>query len=228
MISEYCCFFQNHDENAVALDTTSAEERLALKNARLEKFNILKDEGQNIQEDLWTLTVREKLLCSKTSEDPFYQELPNIATYESSLQALTECYESNGFSKRLPIVKSILDSVQPFIQAISTMVQSSMVASLVWGSLQVVLQVLFLSKYTSRSLKGEQNVMRFAGRFEDTSRMFRNLSRSLPRFHAYVEILQTPNLHGALREVYDVYLDFSFALIKFLRSNKCCKSIQVS
>ncbi|PMD52524.1 pfs domain-containing protein [Hyaloscypha bicolor E] len=205
MISEYCCFLQNRDENVAALDTTDPEERFALKNSELEKFNLLKDEGQNIQEEFWNLIVQEKLFYSKTSEDPFYQEFPNTSTYESSLQALTEYYESNGFSRRLTTVKSILDSMKPFTQAISTMVQSSMVASLVWGSLQIVLQ----------------NVMRLASKFEDTSRMLRDLSRSLPRFHAYVEILHTPNLHRALREVYEVYMDFSFAVIKFLRSNKC-------
>jgi hypothetical protein len=65
--------------------------------------------------------------------------------------------------------------------------------------------------------------MRFASLFEDIDRMLQEISRVLPRFQAYIEIFHTPRLHQALREVYEVYIDFNLAVIRFFRRNKCCK-----
>lgn len=68
-----------------------------------------------------------------------------------------------------------------------------------------------------------QGIMKFTSIFEDTSQMIHELSKALPRFHAYIEVLHTPRLHQALRDVYRVYIDFSFAVVNFLRANKCCE-----
>lgn len=70
---------------------------------------------------------------------------------------------------------------------------------------------------------GNQTTMRMASVFDDMGKMLLNLTKLLPRFEAYVHILPTPRLHDALREVYGLYIDFAFLVIKFLNSNKCCE-----
>lgn len=52
--------------------------------------------------------------------------------------------------------------------------------------------------------------------------MLSELSKSLPRFRAYAEIFHTSQLHRALREVYDGFVNFCFTTIEVLQSNKCC------
>lgn len=52
--------------------------------------------------------------------------------------------------------------------------------------------------------------------------MLTDLSRDLPRFEAYTKVLHTPLLHRALRVVYSIYIDFCFAVMKFLQAQKFC------
>lgn len=64
--------------------------------------------------------------------------------------------------------------------------------------------------------------MRYTSVFDDMGKMLLSLSKALPRFEAYVDILPTPRLHEALRDVYGIYIDFAFLVINFLNSNQCC------
>lgn len=52
--------------------------------------------------------------------------------------------------------------------------------------------------------------------------MLDDLAKSLPRFEAYTKILHTPRLHSALRDVYDLYINFCISTAKFLENNTCC------
>jgi len=54
--------------------------------------------------------------------------------------------------------------------------------------------------------------------------MLLELSKSLPRLNAYAEIFHTPQLHNALREVYEGFVDFCFRTSEVLQTNKCCTS----
>lgn len=107
-----------------------------------EKIDLLSDEGATMQEELWVLTLKEKLRDAKTAAEPFFHELATHATFDSSLQFLTTHYSQNGFSKRMSQITPILNAIQPFATAISTMVQAHPeIAALVWGSVQLILQV---------------------------------------------------------------------------------------
>ena len=66
-----------------------------------------------------------------------------------------------------------------------------------------------------------QTLVRFISMFDSVGDMLQGLSKDLPRFHAYVEVLHTPRLHQALRDVYDVFISFNFKVVEFLNTNKC-------
>lgn len=65
--------------------------------------------------------------------------------------------------------------------------------------------------------------MRFVSIFDSIGEMIQDISKDLPRFHAYMEVLHTPRLHQALRDVYDVFVSFNFKVVEFLKANKCSR-----
>lgn len=54
--------------------------------------------------------------------------------------------------------------------------------------------------------------------FESIVSMLLELSRSLPRIEAYIQLLPTPQLHQALRNVYDHFVDFCIAASDILET----------
>lgn len=103
--------------------------------------DLLGDEGANAQSDLWLFTLSEKLETAKTINDPLGREFLKQATFESSLTFLTTQYTKNGFTRRIPEISNVLSTIQPFTAAITTLAQTSKVAALVWGSVQLILTV---------------------------------------------------------------------------------------
>lgn len=104
-------------------------------------LDLLGDEGANVQNDLWQLTVNERLNNASNWADPsFYTTLAH-ATCESSLQDLRDRYTANGQVKRIPAIAKILNGISPFVQGVTSMTQGSATASLIWGSVQLVMQV---------------------------------------------------------------------------------------
>lgn len=105
--------------------------------------DLLSDEGAGIQDDLWRLTVQQKLRSAKLIDSHVVEQLSTHATFDSALESLTQSYNENGFARRMPFVQSLLNAIRPFTAVISTMVQSDpTISALVWGSVQLVLQVI--------------------------------------------------------------------------------------
>ncbi len=222
-IMDCCCLFlsppaASHDRTklqhgyvngAAAEDEEPRLEKEMLYIAKTTEIDLLMDEGASFQDDQWRLHLRDKLLESQESPQAFYHELARSATFDSALEMLTRTYTENGCQKWVPRVQKILDTIQPFTAAITTMVQSNpTVACLVWGSIQLTLATL----------------IRFAAIFDGIGDMLHEISRDLPRFHAYMEVLHTPRLHQALRGVYSIFVEFNFRVVEFLKANKCSKS----
>ena len=65
--------------------------------------------------------------------------------------------------------------------------------------------------------------MRFTAIFDGIGDMLREISKDLPRFNAYMEILHTPRLNQALRDLYDIFIVFNFKVVEVLKTNKCGK-----
>lgn len=130
------CFRRRKDfqrpENEKQRETSSSSEVI----------DIFEDEGTNIQEDLWQTMLLEGFETMKTSADPLYQELSKHATFDSSLEFLRNQYSSHGHAQKLPVITKVLKTIQPFTLTVTTLCQSSGLASLVWGSVQFVLQVI--------------------------------------------------------------------------------------
>lgn len=121
----------------------------------LPKLNLLEDEGESYQRDLWQLAISEKAqqldkACSSRSLSIQDQDVAEIqavfkanttASPDDFLQALTALYNKNGFAQRMPRIREIFADVQPFISAVNTLVQADMASALVWGSLCLVFAV---------------------------------------------------------------------------------------
>lgn len=128
--------------------STDTEEPLSEKRmvyiSTKESIDLLSDEGSSFQDDQWRLRLRDKLMSYKESVFPMYHELATTATFDSTLETLTRNYTDNGLAKFVPNIRRILDMIEPFVAAITTMVQSNpTVACFVWGSVQLVLMVGF-------------------------------------------------------------------------------------
>ncbi|CAI6332469.1 unnamed protein product [Periconia digitata] len=173
--------------------------------------DLMNNEGSTLQTDLWRLTVRDKLADSYTSTEAFRDVLILNLDFDSCLASLSQQYLLEGFSKHVPRVRTVLESIKPFIAAITTMVQSSMIAGLVWGSMQLILA----------------NAVKLSDSFDSASKMLQDLAKLLPRFQAYTQVLHTPRLHAALREVYSTFIDFAFALVRFLLSHRCYTMVKI-
>lgn len=74
------------------------------------------------------------------------------------------------------------------------------------------------------ALTENQSVLRFAKFWEDLRDVFQDIAHALPRFHGYVEILHTPRLHAALRNIYASFLDLCLMTLDCLQTNSCCKT----
>ncbi|KAF2685927.1 pfs domain-containing protein [Lentithecium fluviatile CBS 122367] len=185
----------------------SPEKKLSI----VSKPDIFHDEGADLQTDLWKLTVKERLNDSGSLADPSASNILGHATLESSLQDLKDRYTQNGQVQRVPIIAKVLNGISPFVQGVTTMTQGCGTAALLWGSLQLVMQCVLI----------------FTNLFSSITDMLSSLSDDLPRFQAFTEVLHTPRLNDALRQVYGVYVDFCFAVIKLLRSKKRYIMIQM-
>ena len=79
------------------------------------KSDLIHDEGANIQQDLWQLTVKQRINDAKAFDN---DNVLGHATFESSLEDLRDRYIQNGQKKWLPIVDKLLKGIQPFIQGL--------------------------------------------------------------------------------------------------------------
>jgi len=152
-IMDFCCipklFSSNFRSGPFGQDFSDYEKSVSTTSDSSRTFDLTSDEGANIQEELWQLSLQQKLREAKSGEEQFYYDLSLHATFDTALTSLTRTYTDNGFTHRLPRVQAILGAIQPFSTAITTMVQSNpTIASLVWGSIQLVLQVRRFAKNT--------------------------------------------------------------------------------
>ena len=150
-------------------------------------------------------------------------------TFEGSLQTLTVLYKSHGFASRMPQVHATLTSIQPFIAAITSMVSAHPeVAGIIWGLVQMVYQVCTGMHAQAILINSpHQSAMLYTSIFDTINDMLQDLSNALPRFQAYVEVIHTPRLHEALRRVYEKYIDFCLATVKFLNLKFLCESLAI-
>ena len=146
--------FEMHDDKTVTSTTSTASSQ-----------DILGNEGSKYQSDLWRLTLTEKsseirkrlknnrsaFVMPSFDVDP-QSFVTESATAESFLQSLTGVYNQNGYAQRMPRIREIFGSIEPFIASVSTMAQTNMVAALIWGSMTIVFQV----SLSSRSLPEER------------------------------------------------------------------------
>jgi hypothetical protein len=162
-MSYFCCLFGS-DDGQGNLDERVTESGVAdaihEEKERLDKLNILEDEGEDYQRDLWRQVIAEKseLLArarnrlaarqsnageeqkTKVNGQAVQAELDD--TYpDKFLQDLTTMYTSNGYAKRMPRVRQIFEGLRPFVVAVNTLVQTETVSALVWGSVCLVFEV---------------------------------------------------------------------------------------
>lgn len=161
------------------------------------------DEGINLQEKLWQTAVGERAQSFAYSQMKSLDSF-TTATYETSLKTLRGMCKSHSLSRYQDRIEKVLNGLKPFVNALNILVSSHPeVAGLVWGSTQLVLE----------------SALRYTSIFDDISQTIEDLAQILPRFGAFLNILRTPKLHAALREVYCIYIEFYAVVIRFLRRN---------
>jgi len=106
-------------------------------------YDFIINEGADYQQCLWQDVLEEKTESVAEAQKLVNRKdmVTDITTPETYLQSLTAAYNENGFATRMPRIREIFETVEPFTQAISTMAQSDRVCSLLWGSLMLVFQV---------------------------------------------------------------------------------------
>lgn len=106
-------------------------------------YDFTVNEGADYQQRLWHLVLEEKTrsLTEARKLVNTRDSVTDITTPETYLQSLTAAYNENGFAQRMPRIREIFASIEPFAQTITTMVQSEIICALVWGSLMLVFQV---------------------------------------------------------------------------------------
>ena len=154
----FCCLFgPNHDQrnvdewgNESGVDTISEEKEV----------NLLQDEGEDYQRDMWRLVIAEKSALLTRARTRFAARQSDASQERKTevngrtvhpglddtspntfLQTLTTTYTNNGYSKRMPRVRQIFEGLRPFVAAVNTLVQTDTVAALVWGSVCLVFEV---------------------------------------------------------------------------------------
>ncbi|KAK0628901.1 pfs domain-containing protein [Bombardia bombarda] len=176
-------------------------------------YDIFDNEGTDYQKDLWRIALSQKRQTMASAISKMKSPLPanmtgllsqseaEATSAEHCLQLLTSYYDQNKFAQKIPRISQIFARIEPFTAIVSSMTQSNICSALVWGSLTLVFQSL----------------LQFGSLWEQMSDMIEDLSKSLPRLHAYHQLLETPRLHSALREVYQMLLDFCSNVIKCLK-----------
>jgi hypothetical protein len=83
--------------------------------------NLLVDEGANYQQDLWEQVVKIKRKQIQQCPPQVDVEGKEGITPEAFLQTLTAMYNTNGFAARVPKLREIFVSTEPFISAVNKM-----------------------------------------------------------------------------------------------------------
>jgi hypothetical protein len=106
-------------------------------------YDLIANEGADYQQRLWSLVLDEKKrsLTQARNLVKTRDTVTDITTPETYLQSLTAAYNESGFAQRMPRIREIFANIEPFTQAITTMVHSEMICALLWGSLMLVFQV---------------------------------------------------------------------------------------
>lgn len=143
----FCCLSGSSDDDVIQ----HSEKPSSTKDNGTLGLNLLEDEGENYQKDLWQLLLAEKTrLLTEASNRRSQKTLnPDITTIRAAditspndfLQSLTTLYNKNGYAQRMPRIRELFSDIQPFISAVNTLVQTNVVSALVWGSLCLVFEV---------------------------------------------------------------------------------------
>ena len=135
----FCCIFWCSSCGDDDKDETDGEKPIL---NLVEPLDLLQDEGTTRQADLWRLCVQSKKDEARIGPSPFYHELCQQLTFQSALQQLTDQYTTNGFVAKIPKIRSILTSLQPFVAVLSAMTQSDPnTPALIWASIRFILSV---------------------------------------------------------------------------------------
>ena len=115
--------------------------------------DLFSDERASYQRDLWQLVLtqshralRDALARSKVKAGSILGgnfDLVDIGALapETCLESLAALYGQNRIAQRMPRIRAIFQSIEPFTAAVSTMAQTNMFSALLWGSLCLVFQV---------------------------------------------------------------------------------------
>lgn len=106
-------------------------------------YDFVSNEDADYQQYLWHLVLEEKTWSFAEARKLVNgtDTVTDMTTPETYLQGLTAAYNESGFGQHMPRIREIFANVESFTHAITIMVQSDMICSLLWGSLMLVFQV---------------------------------------------------------------------------------------
>ncbi|CAO2647163.1 Nn.00g080850.m01.CDS01 [Neocucurbitaria sp. VM-36] len=151
----------------------------------------------------WDLAIERKIHKLKRADSQRLQKLLECDEQSQALQHMIDEYTKKGFAALIQRFEPLFLKLQDFSTAVTTMVQSQGLASLIWGSVQFVLL----------------STLRYIDIFDKIITMLNDLVETLPRFEIYLSLFPTPELQRAIWQVYDDYVGFCLDTAAWL-SNK--------
>ncbi|KAL4804991.1 hypothetical protein BDV18DRAFT_161391 [Aspergillus unguis] len=149
---------------------------------------------------LWNKTLDKKIRSLSKDDAALLRQLLQSDNKDSSLLRLTESYEAKGFIRYLRRLEPLLETVDAFTNAITSICQGFETATVVWGCLQLLLTVS----------------LRFTGVLSTIHDMLDEISDCIPKFNTYVGLFPTAALAQAIVPVYENVVDFCVTTVRFL------------
>jgi hypothetical protein len=117
--------------------------------------DIFSDEGASYQRDQWQLVLAQNRKAMQQVVDNGTRSksigiaqsdlLESLSdghlTAEHCLQQLSAMYNKNKFAQRMPRIRAIFVSLEPFTETVAMLAKTNTISALLWGSLALVFQV---------------------------------------------------------------------------------------
>ncbi|KAF2175362.1 hypothetical protein K469DRAFT_611004 [Zopfia rhizophila CBS 207.26] len=140
----------------------------------------------------WDLAIERKINKLKRADTRRLQKLLECDDQPQALKHMIDEYTKKGFAAHIHRFEPLFFKLRDFSAAVTTMVQSQGLASLIWGSIQFILL----------------STLRYIDVFDKIIAMLNDLIETLPRFEIYLNLYPTPELQRAIWLVYDDYVGF--------------------
>jgi hypothetical protein len=159
---------------------------------------------------------KERLQAEKSLK---FVDIADFATFEATLARMYDDYANKKIAKFVnEKLSPHFEHIRSFERAIAASTQCSMYSTLIWGGLQMVIEVFSIAPTYEVALTSLLCTCRFADSLNHIGDMLQELHSCLPDFEVYMMLYpKNPGLVFALRDIYEDYADYCICIVKFLK-----------